>query len=274
MANTPYANFFLANEIEDQYTSRLDLQRFCVVRNDLEVNPGLTYTVNTYTGTGDTQVVAKTVGNTATIEAGYTPHNYTIQCIQNRFKYQDEDDLQDPMIFETGARRAAAGIFNKVNDDIYAQLKLGTIPAVTTATPDFGAFVDVASGIATEDLEGLYLFGLVNPADMGKVRKALKDDLKYVEAFSRNGYVGTVAGINLFTKKNADVGTIVIATNTACTVFNKKGVEVERVDRGNRGSDDANTRTNWLFTRKYYVAALTDATKAGKITISTTTNPG
>ena len=31
MANTCYDNFFLSNEIEDQYQSHLDLQQFCTV---------------------------------------------------------------------------------------------------------------------------------------------------------------------------------------------------------------------------------------------------
>ena len=105
------------------------------------------------------------------------------------------------------------------------------------------------------------IFGFVNPGDMAKVRKALKDDLKYVEAFAKNGYVGHVAGVALYTKKDAVAGTIVIGTKDAVTIFNKKGVEVEQ-------ERDANTRENSIFTRKYYLAALTDETKAVKITIA------
>ena len=33
MANTVYDNFYLSNEIEDQYKSHLDLQTFCTVDN-------------------------------------------------------------------------------------------------------------------------------------------------------------------------------------------------------------------------------------------------
>ena len=49
------------------------------------------------------------------------------------------------------------------------------------------------------------------------VRKALKDDLKYVEAFSVQGYIGTVSGVNIYTKKDAKRGTICIATKEAVT---------------------------------------------------------
>ena len=35
MANVIYDNFFLSNEVEDQYNSHLDLQQFCTIDNTL-----------------------------------------------------------------------------------------------------------------------------------------------------------------------------------------------------------------------------------------------
>ena len=35
MANTTYDNFYLSNEIEDQYQSHLNLQQFCTIDNNL-----------------------------------------------------------------------------------------------------------------------------------------------------------------------------------------------------------------------------------------------
>lgn len=99
------------------------------------------------------------------------------------------------------------------------------------------------------------IFGFVNPAEMAKLRKALKDDLKYVESFAKQGYIGTVGGINLYTKKDAASGKVVIATKKAVTLFNKKGTEVEQ-------QREENIRRNTIYSRKYYVAAMTDATKA------------
>ena len=96
---------------------------------------------------------------------------------------------------------------------------------------------------------------------MAEIRKALKDELKYVEAFARTGYVGTVAGVNLYTKKDAVSGTIIVATREAVTIFNKKGVEIEQ-------ERDADHRKNSIWSRKYYLAALTDETKAVKITVA------
>ena len=145
-----------------------------------------------------------------------------------------------------------------VEIDIFAEFGKATL-AVNASAFDFAAFVDAQAKLNLENLEGVSLFAFVCAEDMAKIRKALKDDLKYVEAFAKNGYVGTVAGINLYTKKNADPGTIVGGTREAVTLFNKKGVEVEQ-------ERDSDIRQNSIFSRKYYLAALTDATKAFKIT--------
>ena len=55
-----------------------------------------------------------------------------------------------------------------------------------------------------------------------------------------------------------------IATKEAVTLFVKKGTEVEQPPRS---ADDANIRQNTILSRKYYLAALTDETKAVKITL-------
>ena len=108
------------------------------------------------------------------------------------------------------------------------------------------------------------IFAFVCPADVAELRKELKDTLQYVEAFAKNGYVGTVAGVNIYTKKDATAGSIYMATKEAVTLFNKKGTETET-------ERDPNTRENSIYSRKYYIAALTDETKAVKIFKGTAT---
>ena len=148
-------------------------------------------------------------------------------------------------------------MFNTVNADIFGAFNEATMAIVTTAL-GFDAFVDGAAMLNLENLEGVTIFGFVNPADMAKLRKALKDDLKYVEAYAKQGYVGTVGGINIYTKKNAETGKVVIATKEAVTLFNKKGTEVEQEREGN-------IRRNTVYSRKYYLAAMTNEAKAVKI---------
>lgn len=254
MANTYYDNFFLSNEIEDQYQSHLDLQQFCTVDNNLTGVAGMIRKIYKYKATDGTEKLTMGNGNTKTIEAGYTEKEYRIQMAQNRFQYYDEEAMTDPMVITTGTRHAGTDMFNTVNADIFSAFNEATMTIVTTAL-GFDAFVDGAAMLNLENLEGVTIFGFVNPADMAKLRKALKDDLKYVEAYAKQGYVGTVGGINIYTKKNAETGKVVIATKEAVTLFNKKGTEVEQEREGN-------IRRNTVYSRKYYLAAMTNEAKA------------
>ena len=199
MANTCYDNFFLSNEIEDQYQSHLDLQQFCTVDNNLTGVAGMVRKIHKYKATDGTEKLTMGNGNTKTIEAGYTEKEYRIQMAQNRFQYYDEEAMTDPMVITTGTRHAGTDMFNTVNADI------------------FGAFNEATMTIVT-----------------------------------------TVGGINIYTKKNAETGKVVIATKEAVTLFNKKGTEVEQEREGN-------IRRNTVYSRKYYLAAMTNEAKAVKI---------
>lgn len=256
--HVPYANFVLANEIEDQYNTKLNLMQFCTVDNSLVGVAGDTKKVHVYSATNGTEKLAMGAGNTKNIEVSYSEVEYKILLAQNRFPYYDEEEMKDPLIVQTGLRHMTTDMFNTVNADVLAEFAKAT-QAVYGATFAFGDFVDAAALLNSENVEGLNLFGLVNPADMATIRKNLKDDLKYVESFVRTGYVGTVAGMNLYTTKIAPKGTIYGGTREAVTLFNKKGVEVEQ-------ERDANVRLNEIYSRKYYLAAMTDATKCFKIT--------
>ncbi len=260
MANTVYDNFYLSNEIEDQYNSHLDLQQFCTVDNSLEGTAGMTRKIHKYKATDGTEKLDKGAGNSKSIEVSFEEEEYVILLAQNRFQYYDEEAMTDPMLVPTGTRHAGTDLFNTVNADIFAEFNKATLSVTGTAF-DFGVFVDAVAKLDLENLEGVSIFGFVCAADMAKIRKALKDDLKYVEAFARTGYVGTVGGVNLYTKKDAAEGTVVIGTKEAVTLFNKKGTEVEQ-------ERDGNIRQNTVYSRKYYIAALTDETKAVKITVS------
>ena len=260
MAHKIFDNSFLSNEVEDQYNSHLDLLTFCTVDNSLVGTPGMKRKINVYTATNGTEKLSMGEGNSKSIEVSYAEKEYEILMAQNRFKYYDEQAMIDPMLVPVGTRHMGTDMFNTVNGDIFAEFRKATL-AHTASAFDFAAFVDAQALLNLENLEGVSIFGFVCPADMAKIRKALKDDLKYVEAFAKNGYVGTVGGVNLYTKKDAVAGEIIMATRDAVTLFNKKGVEIEQ-------ERNADIRENSIWSRKYYLAALTDATKAVKITLN------
>lgn len=262
MGHTIYDNFYLSNEVEDQFNSHLDLQQFCKVDNNLEGTAGMLRKINVYSATNGTQKLDMGEGNTESIEVSYAQKEYRIQLAQNRFQYYDEQAMTDPMLVPTGVRHMATDMFNTVNGDVYGEFKKATRIIVVDAF-GFDGFADAVSLINVEgtdnDPQDINTFAFVCPADMADLRKALGDELKYVEAFARTGYVGTVAGVNLYTKKDATRGFISIGTREAVTIFNKKGTEVETPPRD---SEDANIRQNTVFTRKYYIVAITDYTKA------------
>lgn len=261
MANTPYSNFYLSNEIEDQLASHLNLERFVTVDNTLVGTAGLTRKINVYSAsTGKCEKLTKGNGNTKTIDAGYTQKTYEIALAQDRFMYYDEDALEDPLVVVTGVRQTGTELVNTMQGDIYGEFD-NAVLTLSNQALNFGTFVDAVALMNLEQPEDEEIFAIVSPADVATIRKQLKDDLKYVEAFSRNGYIGTVAGVNLYTKKNATQGTVYVATKKAVTLFVKTGTEVaqDRVE---------NTRENWVYARKYYIAAFTDATKCVKVTIA------
>ena len=224
------------------------LQSFCTVDSTLTGTAGMLRKIHKYKATDGTEKLNMGEGNTKTITAGYTEKEYRILLAQNRFSYFDEEAMTDPMVVTTGTRHAGTDLFNTVNADIYAAFNEATLTLPVTDL-GFYAFVDAAATLNLENLEGVSLFTFVNPADMAAIRKALKDDLKFVEAFAKQGYVGTVGGVNLYT-------------------------EIEQ-DR------EQNIRKNTIYSRKYYLAAMTDETKAvmivtgaAKATADTTVTAG
>ena len=257
MANQIYNNFFLSNTVEDQLNSHLDLQRFCKVNNDLVGVAGMKYLVHSYRATDGTEKLTIGQGNTKSIEVSYTPTEYEIALAQNNFKWYDEHAMTDPMLVPVGMKHTGTDMFNTIQKDIYTEFSKTGIEVTATA-PNFDAFVDASAALNIENVEDVEVFGIIHPDDKAAVRKALKDELKYVESFARQGYVGSVAGVNIYAKADATKGEIIVATKDAVTIFNKKGVETEQ-DR------EKNTRQNIAYSRKYYVVALTDESKAVKI---------
>lgn len=268
MPNTVYDNFFLANEVEDQFNSHLDLMQFCTVDNTLEGVAGMKKVINVYSATNGTEKLTIGQGNSKSIEVGHTSKEYEILLAQNRFDYYDEEEMKDPMTVPVGMKHAGTDMFNTVNDDIFAAFKSATLSVPDLTAFNFDAFVDGQALLNVEDVEGLNSFAFCCNEDMASIRKTLKDSLQYVESFARRGYVGTVGGTNLYVKKNATPGEIILSTKEAVTCFVKKGVEVEQVTKNVRSEEAANKRLNSIFTRKYYVCALTDATKAVKLTLA------
>lgn len=255
--NTGYPNYVLQNEFENQYKSKLDLMNFVTVDNSLEGTAGDTVKINVYTATEGTEVLGIGEGNSKAITVSYAQKQHTIKLLQNKFEYNDEQAMNDPKIVEKGLGHMVVDMFNMANGLAMAEFTKATLTSEYTKL-DFDAFVDAVATFPNNEEETLSLFGFVNSKDKAEIRKNLKDDLKYIEAFVRTGYIGTVNGVNLYTSNIASEGSPIIASKEAVTYYSKQGTVVEQ-DR------DIDIRFNTIVSRKYGLFALTDATKAVKM---------
>ncbi len=267
MANTAYENFFLGSIVEDQFNSHLNLARFVTVDTSLQGTAGMKKIINVYSATDGTEKLAQGEGNSKSITAGFIPKEYVIQLAQNRFEWFDEEAMKDPMLVPVGMKHAGTDLFNTMNADIFGEYKKGTQTVALSGNAYFDAFVDAVAKLNMENEEKQEIFAFVSPAVKAKLRKGLKDDLKYVEAFSRAGYVGSVCNVNLYDKADADDNEIVVGTKEAVRLLVKTGTEVEQITKNARSETAANVRKNTAFSRKYYVAALDNDTKVVRITL-------
>lgn len=256
MANMTYPNHVLANAFENQYATKLDLAQFCTIDESLVGVPGDKVVINTYTATDGTEVLTMGQGNTKDIEVSYEAKEYTIELLQNRFTYFDEEEMRDPKVVEKGLAHGVEDMFNTSMRKAMAEFNKATLEAPVEAF-DFNAFVDGAALFNNENGD-LALFALAHKNDVKAIRKSLKDDLKYVEAYVRTGYIGSVNGIPIYTSNLATEGTIILATKKAVTYFSKRGTETEQ-------KRDPDTRKNQVWNRKVGIFAFTDATQAVKI---------
>ena len=167
--------------------------------------------------------------------------------------------MTDPMVIDTGLEKLAAQMTNDLTSKIVAELNKATLaPAHSAMSLNFNAIVDMIAAYPHEEEDGLFI--LINKAQLADLRRNLKDDLKYVEDFSRNGYVGTVCGVPVFVTNAVPEKTVFLAHRDAVTIFTKKGTEIEQ-------ERDANIRLTKVYARKVMLVALTDETKVVKATV-------
>lgn len=258
MAHKVYENFVLENKIEDILTTAVDLQGYMTVDTSLTTEPGMKKIIHTYTATGNVEDLAMGEGNSKDIEVSFTSAEYEVGVTQGRFQYFDEQEMQDPMVVDTGLEGVAKKMVNDFTAKAIAEYEKATLIEEANAW-SFDVVADSIAKLNVEDETGLFL--LISPADKAAFRKALKDDLKYSEGYVRTGYIGTVCGVPVIVSKAVAAGKAYLATKDAVTLFIKKGSEIEQ-------ERDADKRNNKVFARKVAVVALTNATKLVKITVA------
>ena len=258
--NTTYNYDVLKVAFENQLNTKLSFAPFYTTDNSLVGVAGDKVRINKYTATDGTETLAVGEGNSKAITVSFAEEDYTIKLLQNKFAWNDEQAMKDPNILIKGQQHMVDDMLNTVNKECVAEFDKATLTVSYTASEGitFNTIVDALAKFPDNEQNDMPVFMLAHRDDVAAIRKSLEDDLKFVEAYVRSGYIGTVCGVNIYTSDLMTAGSPVLATKEAVTYFNKKGVEMESYR-------DADHRYNELYSRKYGVFALTDARKAVKL---------
>ena len=265
MANTVYSNKVIEAKAKDILTTAINARSMMTIDDSLASSAGMVKTINTYTYSGTAEEVSAGSGNTSRGSIAYVGKDYTVKMVQQAFDYTDEDFMKDPVIVDYGIKGATSVMSNKMTADFYSALATtgsGSTELVSGITfakgkaLSYDVIVDAISELNVEDESGVFV--VIPNAWKASLRKDADYKSAQLGQVVYNGQVGTVAGIPVIATK-ALTDKAYVMTKEAVTLFMKKDVEVEQ-DR------DADKRKNSIYLRDCYVCALTDATKACKIT--------
>lgn len=258
MANTGYENFVLESKLTDLLNTKMAVRNFMTIDDSLAEAPGMKKTINTYTYTGKAEKVEKGQGNSTRGAVSYTPKEYKVETTQQVFDYHDEEFMQDPKVVEMGMEGSSTLMINDLNTKFFAELeKTSTTHQVTGNTLTYDDVVDAIALMNIEDESKLFL--IIGTNLKAEIRK--DPDFKGARhgEIIFNGQIGSIAGIPVVVSKATTEDTAYLATKEAVTLFIKKESEVEQ-DRVKE------KRKNTVILRKVNLVALTDSTKAVKIT--------
>lgn len=247
MPNYTYENKIIENKYNSVLLSDLQDSDFLTVDESLTASAGDTVDIVTRTVAGNMEDVAMGAGNTGDITVSATVAPYKVKTKQGRFVYYDEEAKRDPACVDAGVQGMAEVARNSWLEDAFFEYSKAYSKQVETATANFDAFADAVALFGEKDTD---LRALINPADVAKLRKTLKDDLKYSEDFARTGYIGLCCGVPIKRSAAVPAGEILIIQKDAVTLFVAKNTEIEQ-DR------DANLRKNFVYSRKQAICALT-----------------
>ena len=188
MAHTIYPNTVLENKIEDLLTTHVDMNNYLTPDYSLTENAGMKKVIHTYTSTGDVQDLTMGQGNSDDIEVSFTSKEYTVTTTQGRFKYFDEQEMQDPMVVDTGIN----GLTQRMTNDLTKK-----------AIAEFGKTTNIKYNCT-------WTYNDV------------------VDANVRTGYIGDVCGATVVVSNAVPAGEAYLGDKTAAKCFLKKGIEVEQ----------------------------------------------
>jgi len=262
MPNFVYGNKLVENKYNSVLVTDLQDSEFMTVDESLTNKAGEIVEIVTRSVSGNVENVAMGVGNTADVTVTGIKNPYKVVTKQGRFTYYDEEVNADPMTVDAGVKGLAEVARNAWVAEAFTEVGKAYSKNVASASIGFNDFADAVALFGEKDQD---LRALVHPETVATLRKNLKDDLKYSEAFARTGYIGTCCGVPIKRTAAAPKGEVIIMQKDAVTLFVKKNTEIEQ----NR---EPNTRKNEIYTRKVAICALTNEAHVVRIAASAGTS--
>ncbi|MGL5766715.1 MAG: hypothetical protein ACRCX8_13845 [Sarcina sp.] len=263
MANVP-ANVIqdrkvIVDRIKDILETGLETTQLMTIDNDLVQGAGMVKEINTYEYQGAVEAVAEGAANTQRGKVVFTSKDYRVQVKQQVFDYTDEQYMKDPMVVEVGAKGMVTTMKNDMNNDFFTEIAKTTTLHTDTVF-NYDTIVDAIEKMnVVEDEQGLFL--LLGNDLKADIRKDADFKSSRLGEMLYSGQFGSISGVPVIYSKKVPANTAYLATREAVTLFMKKSSELES-DR------DKEHRINTEIGRKVCLVALTDATKAVKITIA------
>ena len=267
MAHEINIDTLIANKVESNINTQLDVQKYAIVDDSLSTASGMKKTVRTRKAVSKgAEMLEMGAGNTGNgVEVTLTETEYDVKRCQDFLKYYDEQNDTDGAFLSVAVEGLGNSIPNKIKSDVFAEWnKTHNTFAITTACPSFDNLCDAIAQIKGEDPDTSDMFLLVNKKTKAALCKAIKDDVKYSDNYVVTGGITYISGVKVIVSQLVADEVSILATSKAVTIYNKKGTTVES-DR------NIDTKENHIVATKYFVIALTDEGYAVKIAKAVTT---
>ena len=258
MANAIQDRKVIEERIKDILETALDGLQFMTVDRDLAQNAGMVKDIVKYAYEGAVQAVAEGAANTERGKVTFQEESYRVQVKQQVFDYTDEQYMKDFKVVEVGAKGMSIEMKNDLNNDFFVEIA-NTSTVHSASKFSYDVVVDAIEKMNLEDEQGLFL--LIGTDLKASIRKDEDFKASKMGEILYTGQIGSIGGVPVIVSRKVPKNTGYLATKEAVTLFNKKGVELE-ADR------QKEKRINTEIARKVCLVALTDSTKAVKITIA------
>lgn len=255
----------MAEMVQFTLPKKIKIINYAKVDNTLVGQPGDTVTIPTYAYAGDAGELLEG-GTLDTTLLTTTTTNVTIKQIGKALEITDSAVLSaygDPL--GQACTQLGAALASKIDTDAIEALDKAVLHKQSEGVLNYEAIVDAVGLLEEEDDEGDKVL-FITPNQVTQLRKDpdFRDINRYPLPVSYNGVIGTIAGCQVVvTKRLKDEGlnTVNYIIKPGALTLYLKTEPIVETDR------DILKKTTVITGAQHYAVALTDVTKAVKLTV-------